>query len=151
MSVTLNGQAFKCDDTHSLFIDSQMQIATRDFFSWGQKGQVQVYGGQTSRDFYINCWIHHPEIQDLTGLDAVLLSMDGRTGEFGRVIVTVGTSVIRRENCRFMGFERIPFPGQEHANGIPVIGPNTTTYGGWHIAGNLHFRQLALEYNNRRS
>jgi hypothetical protein len=126
-----------------------MQIATRDFFSWGQKGQVQIYGGQTSRDIYIHCWIHHPEIQTLTELDAVLLSMDQRTGEFGRVTVTVGSSAIRRENCRFMGFERIPFQGQDHACGIPVIGPNTTVYGGWHIAGNLHFRQLALDYSRR--
>jgi|688.fasta_scaffold02433_22 hypothetical protein len=151
MSVTLNGQAFKCEDTHSLIIDSPMEIATRDFFSWGQKGQVQIYGGQTSRDIYIYCWIHHPEIQNLLALDSVLLAMDQRTGEFGRLLVSASGSVMRRENCRFMGFERIPFPGQDHAGGIPVIGPNTTTYGGWHIAGNLHFRQLALEYNNRRS
>jgi hypothetical protein len=121
-----------------------MSIATREFFSWGQKGQVQIYGGQSGRDLYISCWIHHPEIQTLAALDSNLLAMDSRTGEFGRLVVTVGTEVLTRENCRFMGFERVPFQGQEHAGGIPVIGPNTTTYGAYHIAGNLHFRQLAL-------
>jgi hypothetical protein len=147
MSVSLNGSAFYCEGTHSLIIDSQMEIATREFFSWGQKGQVQIYGGQSGRDLYINCWLHHPEIQTITALDALLLNYDKRTGEFGRLVVTVGTDVIRRENCRFMGFERIAFPGQEHAGGIPVIGPDKQTYGAFHICGNLHFRQLNLEYD----
>jgi hypothetical protein len=121
-----------------------MSIATREFFSWGQNGQVQIYGGQSGRDLYISCWIHHPEIQTLAMLDSNLLAMDKRTGEFGRLTITVNGEVLKRENCRFLGFERVPFPGQEDAGGIPVIGPNTATYGAYHIAGNLHFRQLAL-------
>lgn len=144
MSVLFNGSAFNCTNTHSLICEDPVSIQTRDFFSWGQKGQVQIYGGQSGRELYVYCWLHHPELSSVQLMDNYLLTLDKRTGEFGTLVVTTGQNVMRRQNCRFMGFERQAFSGQEHPGIIPVIGPDIATYGAFHIPGVLRFRQLRV-------
>lgn len=145
MTISLNGSAFKCGNEHSLFCEAPPTLAVRQFFSWGQKGLVEIYGGQAGRPFYVYCWLHDTSFSSIGELDKYLLYLDKLAGTFGTVQMLSGGGMMQRYSCRFLGFRRIPFPGQDHPQILPVLGPDTSSYGNYHIAGELHFFQLSLD------
>jgi hypothetical protein len=148
MSIRLNGTAFKCGNTHKVMVEESPKVALRTFFSWSQRGVIEIYGGKADRHIVIYCWIHDKGFAKLVDIMKYLESLDMRVGEFGELVVTIpaqgGTATITRKNCRFMGFQRIPFDGQDYPEPLPALGTHDTNYGGWHIAGELHFKQLQV-------
>lgn len=134
---------FKCGTEHSLLIEKQPSLAVRQFFSWSQKGMVEVYGGQQGREVRVECWVHDSTFTNLTDIDAYLAILDGMAGQYGRITLTIPTAqTLTRDDCRFVGFARKPFNGQENPEPIPAIGVHAASYGNWHIAGTLVFFQL---------
>ena len=133
--------AFKCGNEHSLFIEQPPALATRQFFSWAQKGVVEIFGGQTVRPIAVEVWIHDSTFTTLALLDAALIALDAKAGEFGDVRITT-PETITRTDVRFVGFHRVPFEGQKQPAPILAQGVSNVSYGNWHIAGELHFLQL---------
>lgn len=134
---------FKCGTEHSLFIEKQPTLAVRQFFSWSQNGTVEVYGGRQGREVRVDCWVHDTTFSSLQAIDAYLAVLDEMAGQYGRVTLTVPVSqTLTRDDCRFVGFVRKPFNGQQHPEPLPAIGVHSTSYGDWHIAGTLVFFQL---------
>lgn len=148
MTVAFKGKTIKCGNEHSLFYEEPPELAVRQFFSWAQRGVVEIFGGQAGRPIAIDCWVHDRSFNNLTAIDKYLGELDKLAGEFGELSITTtaggGTSKLIRKNCRFIGFKRKPFNGQEWPSPLPAIGPDTSTYGYWHIAGELHFYQLIV-------
>ena len=136
---------FHAGDTHSLIIEQPPGLAIRQFYSWAQNGVVEVLGGRGGRAFVIECWIHDQTLTTLQLLDDHLLGVDRDAGMFGNLKLTVGSQTLQRNNCRFIGFQRVPFDGQRRAEPLPVLGVHDpSAYGAWHIAGELHFFQLSV-------
>lgn len=136
--------AFKCSNEHSLINEQPPGLAVRQFYSWAQNGVIEILGGRMGRALIVECWIHDSTFTTLALLDAYLVTLDNMAGAFGELkLVAVDSSDIRRDSCRFIGFKRIPFDGQRRPEPIPAIGVfDPSSYGGWHLAGELHFFQL---------
>lgn len=145
MSLRFNGTAFYCESTHGLICESPPELAIRQYYSWGQLGVVEILGGRMGRPLYVDCWIHSQTFVSVAAIDEYLKSLDRKVGEVGTLELTITGSVITRPNCRFVGFKRVPFRGQERPEILQVVGPNTASYGSWHIAGELHFFQQTVE------
>jgi len=147
MALTFNGKTIKCGNEHTLLEEMPPDLAIRQFFSWSQRGLVEVFGGQAGRAMRVQCWIHDASFSSLTALDSYMKTLDMMSGDFGKLSITstlaTGGTIIR-ENVRFMGFHRTAFNGREVAEPIPAIGVHGSNYGAWHIQGEMHFYQLRL-------
>lgn len=149
MAITFQGKRILCGNEHDLIVEEPPQINIRQFYSWTQNGIVEIFGGRGGRPLVIYCWIHDSSFRNYSAIDNYMKSLDQRAGEFGQLrvstTVTGSQSVAVRDNCRFIGFRRTGFPGQSSPQPILAIGTfDTTAYGSWHIAGELHFYQLKV-------
>lgn len=140
-------EIFLCGDEHSLIIEQPPGLAIRSFYSWAQNGMIEILGGRMGRAIMVECWIHDSTFATLSDLDDHLIALDERAGAFGELkLIAIDASELRRDNCRFIGFNRVPFDGQRRPEPLPAIGvTDPATYGYWHIAGELHFFQLITD------
>lgn len=135
----------KCGSEHSLFIEQPPELAVRRFFSWNQSGTIELFGGRMSRPIFIECWIHDSAFTDVKDIDDYIKTLDLMGGDYVRVNLVAAGETMVRDDCRFVGFVRKPFDGQRLPQPIPAIGTHGSSYGDWHICGELHFVQLVVE------
>lgn len=147
MAISFKGKTFKCGKEHSMVIEEPPKLAVANFHSWNIRGEIETYGGQGGRPLMIQCWIHDAGFTSMRLIAAYLKELDILAGEFGQLqyVQEYGTrGTINYKNCRFLGFRRVPFPGQEHPTPIEAVGPHGSGYGAYHVAGELWFYQLLI-------